>query len=511
MTLRLAALAASVLASVPVFAQSAQPAAVCAGGSATFNGVSYACASIDLMARMPLSTFTPSAPQSTNEVWGWTDPVDGREIALVGLSNGVGFVDVTAADAPVYLGKLPSHTGGNNSWRTFRTDGEYLFVGSEASGHGVQVFHLARLRGVTAPQTFTADARYARVSNVHTLDANNGYLYLAGATRTDGATSPTCTEGGLHIVDVRNPLAPVFAGCYQGDGYTHEAQCLTYNGPDADHAGKDLCFAYQGQEGTVFQGEVAIVDMTNKAAPVRISAGNYPVPGYSHQGWLTPDGTRILINDEFDESPQGARTIVMNVTDLDDPEFEFNYYSPAATYAHNLYIVGRYGYLSNYTSGLRIVDLAALNAGSIAEVASFDTYQQSNSYNYDGQWMNYPFFESGTIVSTDISNGLFILRPTGLVVGDEPPVAAGETFSLSAPAPNPTSGTASLTLSVAEPEAVRAVVLDATGREVAVVFDGTAAGTVTLRVATTGLPAGIYIVRVTGASFSAARHLSVAR
>ena len=475
-----------------------------------FAGV-YACNGIDLAARMPLSTFTPSAPQSANEVWGWTDPQTGREIALVGLSNSVGFVDVTVPDAPVYLGKLPSATGGNSSWRTFRVDNDYLFVGSEADGHGVQVFSLARLRGVTSPQAFTADTRYTRVSNVHTLVANNGFLYLAGSTRSDGATNPTCTAGGLHIVDVRNPLAPVFAGCYEGDGYTHEAQCLTYTGPDADYTGRDLCFAYQGQEGSNFQGEVTVVDMTNKAAPARISTANYPDPGYSHQGWLTPDGRRILINDEFDASSQGARTIVMNVADLDNIEFERNYYAPVGTYAHNLYTVGRYAYTSNYTSGLRIADLSSIASGQIAEVASFDTFQQGDFYDYDGQWMNYPFFASGTVIATDISNGFFVLRPTGLIVVGEQTAPTASGLALGLPAPNPTAGETRLRLTTAGPEAVRATLVDALGREVALLLDGTVDGETTLTVRAASLPAGTYVVRVTGERGTATRRIVVVR
>lgn len=312
-------------------------------------------------------------------------------------------------------------------------------------------------------------------------------------------------------MDVRDPLNPVFAGCYSGDGYTHEAQCLTYDGPDTRYTGRDLCFAYQGQEGANFTGDVTIVDMSNKSAPVRIGTGDYPNVGYSHQGWLTPDGQRLLINDEFDRSWQGARTIVMNVSDLENPEFEFNYYSPVATYAHNLYVVGTHAFLSNYTSGLRIVNLGGLESGVISEVASFDTYDQNNGYSYNGQWMNYPFFASGTIVATDIQNGLFVLRWNGMQVAAEGPSETVTDVHLSSPSPNPTADRATLALALPAPEQVRAVLLDALGRELAVVFDGAAAGTTTLTVRTEGLAAGLYVVRVTGETFAVSRHLSVAR
>ena len=40
-------------------------------------------------------------------------------------------------------------------------------------------------------------------------------------------------SGGLHAIDVSDPLNPQFAGCYDEDGYTHDAQCVIYRGPDA--------------------------------------------------------------------------------------------------------------------------------------------------------------------------------------------------------------------------------------------------------------------------------------
>ena len=471
---------------------------------------SYACNRIDLLTRMPLSMFTPSAPASANEIWGWTDPVTGKEIALVGLSNGVGFVDVTAPEAPLYLGKLPSATSDDNSWRTFRVHQNVVYVGSEASGHGIQYFDLTRLRGVTAPQAFTANGRYTGVSRTHTLVINEqtGYLYAVG-TNTCG--------GGPHMLDIRMPLAPAFAGCVGSDGYTHEAQALVYDGPDAQYVGRELLVMYQGEGSAQTGGQVSFFDVTNKAAPRRISTVLYPNPGYSHQGWFTADRRHLLVNDEFDRSAPGSRTIVLDVADLDSPGFAFNYNSAKRTFAHNLYVVGRYAYSSNYTSGLRIVDVQNVVRGGFQEVASFDTYQQSDSYSYNGQWMNYPFFASGTIVASDIQNGLFVLRPTGLnPVAAEPTAPSGSGLArgglaLGAPAPNPTASEARLRLTTAAPQRVRAVLVDVLGREVAVLFDGTADGTTDLVVRRGSLPAGTYVVRAAGERGAAARPLVIAR
>ena len=46
--------------------------------------------------------------------------------------------------------------------------------------------------------------------------------------------------GGLHAINVSDPLNPTFAGCFGGDGYVHDAQCTIYTGPDTEHQGKEV-------------------------------------------------------------------------------------------------------------------------------------------------------------------------------------------------------------------------------------------------------------------------------
>ncbi len=51
-------------------------------------------------------------------------------------------------------------------------------------------------------------------------------------------------RGGLFMVDVSNPAAPVSPGCLSQDGYVHDAQCVTYTGPDRDFWGREICFGF---------------------------------------------------------------------------------------------------------------------------------------------------------------------------------------------------------------------------------------------------------------------------
>ena len=66
-------------------------------------------------------------------------------------------------------------------------------------------------------------------------------------------------------------------------------------------------------------------------------------------------------------------------------------------------------YQSNYVSGLRILDISDRENPEV--VSFFDTTPGSpEGPGFGGSWSNYPFFESGIIVVTSRTEGVFILR-----------------------------------------------------------------------------------------------------
>lgn len=95
-----------------------------------------------------------------------------------------------------------------------------------------------------------------------------------------------------------------------------------------------------------------------------------------------------------------------------------------------------------------------------------------------------------------------------------PVSAGGVSRGPSSPlAPNPTAGTSWFDLAVGQAETVRVGAFDALGRQVAALHDGPLAASQTRRLSldASGLPAGVYVVRVTGESFTTARRVTVAR
>jgi len=367
-------------------------------GAACTDGMagSYPCREIDLMAFLPHGEIGEG---SGNDLWGWTDPVTGREYALVGRSTGTTFVDVSNPRQPVYVGNLPTQTVGS-TWRGIKVFADHAFIVSEAANHGMQVFDLTQLRSITAPPvTFAATAHYAGFGSTHTLALNSrtGFAYAVG-TRT--------CEGGLHAVDVRSPTAPRAAGCFSLDGYTHETQCVIYAGPDSVYRDREICF--NSNEDTL-----TIVDASDKLEQVQLSRTGYGGSAYTHQGWLTEDQRFFLVNDEGDEVAfrHPTRTWIWDVSDLDAPVLASQYDGPTPSIDHNLYVRGDLVYEANYRSGLRVLDASDVTRGVLREVGFFDIYPSDDAASYNGAWSVYPFFASGSVAVNGIEQGLFVLRP----------------------------------------------------------------------------------------------------
>jgi choice-of-anchor B domain-containing protein len=365
----------------------------------------YPCSNVDLLAYLPLSDIGGTRSNSAaNDIWGWTDPATGKEYAIVGRVFGTSFVDISDPAQPVYLGELPTHGPFGSSWRDIKVYANHAYIVSEATSHGMQVFDLTQLRNRSGPPvTFSETAHYNKMSSAHNIAINedSGFAYVVGASGKNSC------RGGLHMVDIRKPTAPSFAGCFSADGYTHDTQCVVYDGPDTQHHNREICF--NSNEDTV-----TIVDVTNKSAPVQLSRTGYAGSAYTHQGWLTEDLRYFLLDDELDEQnfAHNTRTRVWDVSDLDNPSVHRVFDGTTTAIDHNQYVTGGLSYQANYRAGLRIIDAVDPATTDLKEVGYFDIYPDDDAAEFNGAWSNYPFFASGVVVVSGIEQGLFVLRPT---------------------------------------------------------------------------------------------------
>ena len=174
----------------------------CVGGMADI----FPCDNVDLVAFMTLASIGGG---SGNDIWGWTDPLTGREYALMGRTHRHLVRRRHDPDNPVYLGNLPHPAPAAARWRDIKVYADHAFIVSEARHHGMQVFDLTQLRGVAAPPvTFAETAHYAGFGSAHNIVINEdtGFAYAVG---TD-----TCGGGLAHDRHQRRRPAPVSAGCF---------------------------------------------------------------------------------------------------------------------------------------------------------------------------------------------------------------------------------------------------------------------------------------------------------
>ncbi len=391
------------------------------------NGFSgeFPCNNYDLLSHVPVSTLANSLgnPEGS-DVWGWTDPDTGKEYAIAAMTNSTAFVDITDPINPIFWGRLDSNAG-NNYWRDVKIYGNYAFIVADNVGnHGMQVFDLTRLRETNqTEEPELPDLVYDEVTSCHNIIINetSAIAYLLGCNTFNG---------GPNFVDISDPLNPVNLGGYATDGYTHDAQVVTYSGPDTDYTGKEILVGSN-------ENKVVILDVTDKSNVIKVSEFDYSQIGYTHQGWFTEDQRYFLLGDEEDELNFGinTRTLVFDFQDLDNPIQINTYLGPSNAIDHNGYVKGTDFFMASYRAGMRVLDISTIGEtnNQFTEIGYFDTYPTNNGAGFNGAWSVYPYFDSGNIIINDIERGLFVVRKSETLGNIE---ILKDGFSIS---PNPTN------------------------------------------------------------------------
>jgi choice-of-anchor B domain-containing protein len=449
---------------------------------------SYPCENVDLISVTPINEI--GGGDNLNDIWGWTDPQTGKEYAIIGRSNGTAFVDVTDGANPIYVGNLPTAIQGNNLWRDVKVYDHFAIIVSEHSSHGMQIFDLNHLEEVTdAPEQFTADAYYTEFGHAHNVVVNeeSGYAYGVG---TSGF------NGGLHIVDINYPLNPVLAGGYAEAGYTHDAQVVNYKGPDEEHVGQEIAFAFNADI-------VAVIDCTDKTDCQLISTASYADVQYIHQGWLTEDHRYLLVDDELDELYNGTtlHTHMYDMLDLENPVYMGFYDHEIYSSDHNQYVKGNFTFQSNYSSGLRILDVSDIANANLTLAGMFDIFPDYDEAGFDGSWSNYPYFESLNVILTTYE-ALYVLRPSDFImVGvDEQVAPVAIQIGVS---PNPVDQFATLTIAGAKGK-LDLDIVDLQGKIVRSIDSMPVLGN-NLQLDVSNLRTGVYIIQVRGEVNASAR------
>ena len=378
----------------------------------------FPCDNVDLVSFLPVHEIGGGRGVGTNDLWGWTDPDTGKDYVLIGLRDRTSFVDITDPVEPVFIGSLAKTDDSPASWwRDIKVHEDHAYIVADNAGaHGVQVFDLRKLREYRGEKiNFVEDSHYNGIHSAHNIVINDeeDFAFVVGAS----GGGETC-GGGLHMIDIEDPKDPTFAGCFfddrtgrRGTGYSHDAQCVTYAGPDERYSGHEICI---GSNETA----VSVADVTDKRNPIAVGMATYPKTAYTHQGWLSEDHSYFYMNDEGDEAAglvTGTRTLIFDVEELDDPILVGEYVSENPAIDHNIYIRGDLMFQSNYRSGLRVFDIS--DRENLTPIGYFDTVPWGSDEGGGdplsaalGSWSNYPFFKSGVVAVASGAEGLFLVK-----------------------------------------------------------------------------------------------------
>ncbi|MES2587740.1 MAG: choice-of-anchor B family protein [Bacteroidota bacterium] len=322
--------------------------------------------------------FVTSHDTYLNDVWGHVDAL-GNEYALVGARKGTSIVDVTNPSNPV---EIYWEAGDESIWRDVNTWQNYAFVTTEAES-GLLIIDMNSLpnaSGITS--TFYSGTLGNEWQSAHTLFIDSaGYAYIFGANRGNG---------GVIILDIHtDPMNPIEVGTFD-DWYCHDGYVL----------GDTMYLAH------ISEGFMSIVDISDKANPILLGTKTTHNT-FTHNIWTSPDGQFGFSTDEVSGAFIGSY-------DLSDPtniiELDLIQSSPGkGVIPHNVHYMNEYLIASYYSDGVTIFD--ASRPANLVQIANFDTYP-TQTKGFDGTWASYPFLPSGIVLAADITEGLFIAKPT---------------------------------------------------------------------------------------------------
>lgn len=315
---------------------------------------------------------------NVNDIWAYVDDA-ANEYAIVGTQSGVSIVDVTV---PTEAKELFYIGGEVSTWRDIKTYEHYAYINNETKG-GLLIIDLSELPEKIDTFSFIDRGKINKSHNLYIDEA--GFLYVAGFTNLQN--SLIVNNRGVMIYDLKDdPTSPTFKGAYF-DGYAHDV-----------FVRDDIMYTSE-----VYNGWLGIIDVRNRAKPTRMATVETPLQ-FTHNAWLSDNGTHIFTTDE----KQGAFTTAYDIRDLNDITEVDRYQSTpgGSVVPHNAHVHNDFLVISHYTDGVRIVD--ANEPDALVETAFYDT-TDADSIAFQGCWGAYPFLPSGNLLATDRANGLFIL------------------------------------------------------------------------------------------------------
>ena len=217
------------------------------------------------------------------------------------------------------------------------------------------------------------------------------------------------------MIDIREPKNPKFVGCFAdtepgapGTGYSHDAQCVIYKGPDKRYKGREICI---GSNETA----ISLAGRHRQGEPEGHLARGVSERRLHAPGLVRPRTSKLLLRgrragrEPAASSRRRARSSGIFIGPR-EPEARQGTHGrskprPITT------CTSRATCCIRRTTAPACACSASRTRVNPKEIAYFDTAPfHPNTAGFNGAWSVYPFFKSGTIIVSSIEQGLFIVK-----------------------------------------------------------------------------------------------------
>ncbi len=291
---------------------------------------------------------------------GWSFNGTGRNVYLY---------DVGAPQSPRQLAVVPSTA----SVYDVQIHGRYLYFAVQNQSY-IDIFDII---DPARPMLVNHFQPNAPPISPHTLWVAGNGLYVANNFLQ-----------GVTVFDITDKRNPVYKGLFNTDfGTSHDNTVI--------HGKLYASFIFS-------PAGIWYADVRDLSAPRSIASAKYPGAG-THNAWPTEDERYILTTDEIGMT---AHSVKIWDTQGGALELVAEYQTRTGAIVHNVYVRGRYAYMSYYCDGIRIIDIA--DPRNPVEVAAYDIKGAEPCEGFASTWGMYPF--SKYIYASDMNRGLHIFE-----------------------------------------------------------------------------------------------------
>ncbi len=306
----------------------------------------------------------------------WGYESGGTFLAIIGADDGTSFVDVTD---PANASEVAFIGGPNSTWRDMKTYGHYAYIVTEGGG-GLQIVDLADPLAPVLVNTWSTT--FSSAHNLY-IDTAEGVAYIFGS------------NNGTRILDLAtDPVNPVEIGSWT-TRYVHDG-----------YARGDRAYFSE-----INNGLQEVLDATNKADLQVLASWNTP-QNAAHSCWVNDDSSLIVTADEISA---GGFTNLYDISDLGNVQHLGSYQPTTTSSVHNPFFDdddAKHVWLSHYAIGVQLIDSHRPSAPLL--LGYYDTYPDGDS-GFSGDWGAYPFDSRGYVYASDRAYGLHVVQyaPTG--------------------------------------------------------------------------------------------------